>query len=168
MFCARLTAQFDSSLYPKYGMRWVLIYSKFVHERIHAERLGQMWVRNGTKPPMSDTDAIYENQYAEIPSHFTAPIIEIIDTKKDEVCYNGNPRYAAEYADIAAMIVGKYELDSPTGIWTTYTFDNPAPKSAKEVREIVQRFNDLREDAAVAYFTRQRELDRLEKEALRP
>lgn len=96
-----------------------LFYSVYFHERIHAERLAERWTRIGKKPPFDETGEIYEDQFAEVPTDFISLSTEIVDTKVDELCYNGDdPRYAPWYTERAQRIVAKLELDKPDGLWS--------------------------------------------------
>ena len=116
MFQVQLIADYNYADYPR-GNNFVLIYSRFMHNRIEAERLATLWQQCG-KPPMGDTVSIYADQYDDVPNVYTNIKTTIIDTKSDECCYNGDePQYRSYYDADAKALVERYELDDPNGRW---------------------------------------------------
>lgn len=146
MFQVRLIADFDQAKHPYFTCNYVLIYSKFLHERVHAERLADMWTHN-TKPPFEDTDQHYPDQYDRVPNAYTNVRTAIIDSRTDECSYNGDdPRYAPAYDQAARSLVARYELDNASGKWqdrSVFVAYVPLPRKDLPPMQLVKEGTDF-------------------------
>jgi len=127
MYQVQLQADYDETQYPDYRNRWVVLYSRHLITRLHAERLAELWRLACCKPPMDDTSAVYTDQYAKVPDRFFNLRLRVFDTDNDNP--NDFPmhnyrdrRYGPTYNSEARDLMNRYDLDHPYGRWTIGEF----------------------------------------------